>query len=170
VIRIGRGTGVYCLQNRAIHEARAQLEGKRILDPSCSLDQIRVLAGEINRGIRSISKLALKQREILIDRLKDMGATVRNPHIYESDLARERALIGEKGPRKIVSFPGLKEDQLRMLDALAARIRWNETDGYLRFCFKLLNSQRPRNSREVTKLRLAMESILEQQTGETRIC
>jgi hypothetical protein len=38
-----------------------------------------------------------------------------------------------------------------------------EKDGFLRFCHKIIKASRPRNSREVTTLRLALESILDQQ-------
>jgi hypothetical protein len=158
---------VYDLQNRAIHEARAELERKAILEAGRSLDVIRELAGKINLGINSISRLSLKQREILIEQLKEMGATVRNPHIYDSDLTKEWTLSGKKERRKIVLFSEPKEDQLRMVDAIAAQISWHEQDGYTHFCRKFLKSPRPRNSREVTKLRLALESILEQQRKKT---
>ncbi len=128
---------------------------------------MRELAGvKINLGILSISRLSLKQRELLIERLRQMGATVRNPQIYASDLRAEPALSGKK-LGKIVLFSEPKEHQLRMLDTLAAKIRWKEQDGYLRFCQKMVKSPRPRNSKEVTKLRLAMESIIDQQKGVT---
>ena len=152
---------VYYLQNQAIHKARLQLEEKGVLDPWGGLDQVRELAGMINLNIQSISRLSLKQREILIDKLKDMGSSVRNPHIYESDLIQERSLSGSKSPRKIIIFSEPKESQLRMLDILASQIHWREQDGYLRFCHKILRA--PRNSREVTKLRLALQSMISQQ-------
>ena len=85
---------VYYLQNRAIHKARAQLESKGVLDPWSGLNQIREIAAELNLGIRSVSKLSLKQREALIDRLKAMGATIRNPHLYDSDMAAEQVADG----------------------------------------------------------------------------
>lgn len=87
-----------------------------------------------------------------------MGATVRNPHVYESYLKAES---GRRG--KVVGFPTPKEHQLRMVDALAAQIRWRETDGYLRFCHKIIKAPRPRNSKEITTLRLALQSMIDQQ-------
>jgi hypothetical protein len=154
---------VYYLQNTAIHEARAELEARSVFIVGSSLDTVRSLAGEINSGVESISRLSLKQRGILIEKLKKLGATVRNPHVYDSDLAAEWASQKKKVPRKIVVFSEPKEEQLRMLDSLAIQIRWNETDGYRRLCCKLLKCPRPRNSKEVTKLRLVLESIIEQQ-------
>lgn len=139
----------YKLQNRAVHEARRQLEEKGILDPWAGVDQIREMAGELNLGIRSISKLSLKQREILIEKLIEMGARVRNPHIYGSDLLDE-------GGRKIVLFSEPKESQIRMIDTLANQVHWRSPDGYLRLCYKLLKAPRPHNSREITRLRLAL--------------
>jgi hypothetical protein len=53
-----------------------------------------------------------------------------------------------------------------MVDSLAAQIRWHETDGYLRFCHKIIKAPRPRNSREVTTLRLALESLMSQQANQ----
>lgn len=154
---------VYYLQNQAIHRARAQLEEKGILDPWSSLDQIREMAATLNLGLRSISKLSLKQRETLIEKLKAMGAQVKNPHIYPSDLEEERRLSDSKEPRKMFLFNNIGEGALRMLDTLAAKILWRDLYGYKALCFKLLGSERPRNSREVTKLRLTLQSILNQQ-------
>ena len=156
-------TRVYYLQNQAIHKARAELEEKGILAPESSLEACRFLTGKINLGIESISCLSLKQREVLIGKLKKMGATVRNPHIYASDLESERRLSGSKEPRKVILFREPKEDQLRMLDTLASQVDWREQDGYLRFCHKLLKSPRARNSNEVTKLRLALQNIITHQ-------
>ena len=153
---------VYHLQNVTIHKAMAELVARGVLEARSSLDAVRDLAAKINLGIASISRLSLKQREVLINQLRGLGATVRNPHIYASDLAAEHVLSGKK-VRKIVLFSEPKEDQLRMLDALAAKIQWKEQDGYLRFCHKLSRAPRPRSSKEVTKLRLALESILKQQ-------
>ncbi len=153
---------VYYLQNVVIHSAIADLVSRGVFGSDGALNRVRELAGKINLGILSISRLSLKQRELLINNLREMGATIRNPHIYQSDLAAEHTLSGKK-VQKIVLFSEPKEHQLRMLDALAARIRWKEADGYLRFCHKMLKSPRPRNSKEVTKLRLALESILKQQ-------
>ncbi len=50
-----------------------------------------------------------------------------------------------------------------MLDTLASQVHWREQDGYLRFCHKILRAPRPRNSREVTKLCLALQSLIVQQ-------
>ena len=141
---------VYYLQNVAIHAARAELENMGVLDPWAGLEQIREMAAAMNLGIRSISSLSVEQRAALIDRLIEMGATVKNPVIYDSD----------RQAGKVARFPGVKEGQLRMLDALAARVTWREKDGYLRFCHKVIKAPRPRNSREVTTLRLALESLI----------
>ena len=156
----------YYLQNRAIFKAAAELEAKGVLPAGGSLDAVRRLAGEINPGVESISRLSLKQREILIDKLRELGATARNPHVYASDLAVDAARSGEKG-RRVIPFPSPKEAQLRMLDALAARIRWKEENGYRRFCEKQIGAPRPRNNREVTRLRLAMESMIDQEKKES---
>lgn len=150
---------VYDIQNKAIHTARAELEKKGVLDKGKSLEACRYLAGKINLGIESLSRLSLKQREALINMLIEMGATVRNPHVYESDLKAEAV----RGGSKVVGFSAPKEDQLRMIDSLAAQIRWRETDGYLRFCHKIIKAPRPRNSKEITTLRLALLSIIDQQ-------
>jgi hypothetical protein len=152
---------VYYLQNVTIHKAIGELVARGVFEAAGSLDRVREMAGVINRAILSISQLSLKQREVLINQLRELGATVRNPHLYASDV---RAESGKK-ERKIVVFSEPKEEQLRMLDALAGRICWAEPDGYLRFCHKMLQAPRPRNSKEVTKLRLAMESIVRQQEG-----
>ncbi len=114
-------------------------------------------------GIRSISSLSLKQRELLIDRLMGKGAQVKNPHIYQSDLEEERKLSDSKNPRKIILFSEPKEDQLRMIDTLANRVLWRSPDGYLRLCHKLFRAPRPRNSNEVTRLRLTLLSLISQQ-------
>jgi hypothetical protein len=117
---------------------------------------VRFLAGKLNLGIESISRLSLMQREQLIKELITMDATVRNPRTYASDLAAETG----RG-RRIVAFSQQSEDLLRLVDALAARIKWREHDGYLRFCDKILGAARPRNSKEVTRLRLALQSIIQ---------
>lgn len=150
---------VYDLQNKAIHTARAELEAKGVLAAGEGLQACRFLAGRINLGIESISRLDLKQREKLIEMLKEMGATVRNPHVYTSDLSYDSAARSGR----VVGFSAPKENQLRMVDALAAKIKWRESDGYLRFCHKILKSPRPRNSREVTTLKAALQSIIDQQ-------
>ncbi|MBI4528755.1 MAG: hypothetical protein HY695_33575 [Deltaproteobacteria bacterium] len=154
---------VYSLQNVAIHEARRQLEAKGVLDPWAGLDQIRDMAAQINGGIRSISKLSLEQRRILIERLIQKGAQVRNPHIYESDLKAEREASGLKGPRKVLLFSRVNEEQLRLVDALAARISWPKPDSYERFVQKLFGAPRPRNDREVTRLATILRSMIERQ-------
>lgn len=151
---------VYYLQNNAIQAAREQLERSGVLDPLAGLNQIRNLAADLNSGKASISSLSLTQRETLIDQLIGMGAQVRNPHIYGSDLKAEAGGSPvKKEPRNILVFSRVREDQLRMLDTLATKVAWRAPDGYKRLCWKLLRSPRPRNSREVTKLRLALESI-----------
>ncbi len=95
---------VYELQNKAIHKARAELEAAGVLQEGKSLEACRFMAGQINLGIQSVSRLSLPQREKLIEMLKDMGATVRNPHIYLSDLNIEAAA----GKGKVVGFPHQK--------------------------------------------------------------
>ncbi len=154
---------VYYLQNRAIHKAREHLESAGIVQRGKSLEMARFLAGKLNLGIQSISRLSLSQRTVLIEKLIDMGARVKNPVIYESDFEAERQISGSREPRKITVLKFVTEDQLRMLDALAGQIVWRTPDGYLRFCLKLIKNKRPRNSKEVTKLRLALTSLLEQQ-------
>ncbi len=154
---------VYYLQNGAIHKARYQLERLGAMPCGESLKMVRFMAARLNLGIRSISRLSLKQREILISKLIEMGARVKNPRIYESDLDEERRLAGSKEPRKVIVFRLVSEEQLRMVDHLADQIRWRTPDGYLGFCHKLLRAPRPRNSKEVTRLRLALQSIIAQQ-------
>jgi len=125
-----------------------------ILDPWSGFDRIRDMAAELNLGIRSISRLNIEQRRVLIDRLIDeMGAQVKNPVIYDSD----------RPAGNVAPFIKTSEEQLRMLDTLAGQVRWREKDGYLRFCYKVIKAPRPRNSREVTTLRLALESLRSQQ-------
>ncbi len=91
------------------------------------------------------------------------GAQVKNPHIYQSDLEEERKLSDSKNPRKIILFSEPKEDQFRMIDTLANRVLWRSPDGYLRLCHKLFRAPRPRNSNEVTRLRLTLLSLISQQ-------
>lgn len=152
---------VYYLQNHAIHKARAQLEAQGVIDPWAGLDQIRQMAAELNLGIASISKLSLDQRRALIDRLIGMGAQVKNPFIYASDTKAETG-----GPRKVLICSRVSEKQLRMLDRFAAQIQWREL-GYLRFCHRVIKCPRPHNSRQVTTLRVALESLLAQQHAAT---
>lgn len=155
--------GVYYLQNDAIHQARAELEASGVLDPRAGLEQIRDMAAEINPGVRSISSLSLEQRSLLIDRLIDLGARVKNPHLYDSDFAAEAA----PGQKVIRGRFGSKEKELRMLDTLAAKIDWNDTDGYLRLCNKLIGAPRPRNGREITNVKLVLNSILSRQPAQS---
>jgi hypothetical protein len=152
--------GVYSLQNVAIHAARAQLEKVGVLDPRAGLDQVRDMAAEISGGIRSISQLSLEQRRLLIERLIEKGALVRNPHIYTSDLASEAALGGS---RKILFFSRVTERQLRMLDTLATQILWQSSDAYERLCVRLFNASVPRNNKEATQLAAILRSMIEQQ-------
>ncbi len=154
---------VYKLQNVAIHVARAQLEAAGVLDPWAGLDQIRQMAADINLGIASISRLSLDQRRKLIDKLNAMGAQVKNPFIYDSDRKAEGSGSGDKGPRKVILYSRVTEDQLRMLDILASKVHWHTQDGYLRFCHKIIKCPRPLNSRQVTTIRLALASLIEQQ-------
>lgn len=151
---------VYMIQNQAIHAARAQLEANGALDPWSSLDAVREMAGRLNLGIKSISRLSLMQRRTLISQLIEMGAQVKNPELYASDLDAERR-AGRMG--KIVLWREPGEAELRMLDSLASQIRWRSPDGYQLFTAKLLKARRPRNSKEVTKLRLALESMIAQE-------
>jgi len=155
----------YKVQNSAIHTARAQLERMGLLDPWNGLEQIRDMAGELNLGIRSISRLSLDQRRALIDKLNEMGAQVKNPFIYDSDRKADGARSGKKQSGKIILYSRVTEDQLRMLDILASRIQWHTPDGYLRFCYKLIKCARPLNSRQVTTVRLALASLVDQQAG-----
>ena len=120
------------------------------------------MAAKLNLGLLSISKLSLQQRATLIEKLKMMGARVKNPHIYPSDLEEERRLSCSKEPRKIIIFNNVGEAAQRMLDTLAGKIHWRAPDGYKALCLKLIGSERPRNAREVTKLRLTLLSILRQ--------
>ena len=83
----------------------------------------------------------------------EMAAQVKNPVIYDSD----------RPAGNVAPFTKTSEEQLRMLDTLAGQVRWREKDGYLRFCYKVIKAPRPRNSREVTTLRLALESLRSQQ-------
>mgnify|MGYP003393906337 FL=1 len=154
------GSRVYAIQNTAIHAARAELEKMGVIEAGRSMEMCRYLAGKINLGIESISSLSLKQREQLIDMLIEMGATVRNPHVYTSDLSYDNAVKSGR----VVGFSTPKETQLRMVDALAAQVVWRQHDGYLRFCYKVIKAPRPRNSREVTTLKLALQSLLDQKS------
>ena len=156
----------YKLQNNAIHEARAQLEKLGVMVPGDSLNAVRAIAGQLNLGVQSISSLTLDQRAALIDRLNGMGARVRNPSIYVTDYAAENAARGtRKEPKKVTVYSEASELQLKMLDTMASRVRWNEPDGYLRFCVKQIKCTRPMNNRQVTKLRCALQSLINQQNA-----
>lgn len=157
-------SNVYNLQNQAIHEARAQLEKLGVMVPGDSLNHVRAMAGELNGNVQSISSLSLDQRRDLINRLNALGARVRNPAIYASDYAAERGASPRKEPKKVIVYAEASESQLKMLDALAARVVWKEPDGYVRFTIQQIKCTRPMNNRHVTKLRCALLSILKQQT------
>ncbi len=154
---------VYYLQNKALHAARFQLEAKGVLDPWNSLNQVRQMAAKLNLGIASISKLSLQQRQTLIDNLKSLGARVKNPRLYQSELEEEHRLSRSKEPRKIIVFNNVGEGAQRMLDTLASKIYWRAPDGYKALCLKLIGSPVPRNPRQVTKIRLILLSLLKQQ-------
>ena len=145
---------VYYVQNKAIHAARAELESKGIIEPCRGLEMCRFLAGKINLGVESISRLSLQQRAGLIEQLIEMGASVRNPRIYNSDLKTENP--------KVATFNRVSDEQLQRLDKLADQIKWKESDSYLRFCHRVIKAPRPRNQREITTLRLALESMIAQ--------
>lgn len=70
---------------------RERLEQRDVFKKFDSLDDVRRIAGELNDGKESLSKLSLEQRRALIDRLIGMGADVKNPIIYDSDLRDEAA-------------------------------------------------------------------------------
>lgn len=157
---------VYSLQNRAIHAARAQLEVAGILDPWSGLEQIRNMAGEINGGIQSVSRLSLEQRRLLIERLIEKGASVKNPILYPSDFKAEAARSGRKS--NVLAFSRVTEKQLRMLDALASRVHWPRPDSCQRFCIKLFNAPRPRNRKEVDRLAAILRSMTKRQGSKAR--
>jgi hypothetical protein len=146
-----RKTGMYYAQNQALHKARAQL--------GWSLDELRAKAAELNLGIASLSKLSLTQRHALLVELLRCGATVRNPTITRYDLEEEQRASG-----KLTRFPYVTDAQLQMLAALAGQVQWREQDGYLRFCLATIKAPAPRNGREVTTIRLALESLIRQQS------
>lgn len=151
---------VYKLQNRAIHEARRQLERKGIISPWASLDQIREMAAELNHGILSISKLSLDQRRSLIEKLIEMGANVKNPILYDSDLRAETAGRGVK--RKVLEFTQLTEKQLRWVDGLAAQVQWSHANDYARLQNKLFGGQ-PKTSKQLQRLAHVVRGILNKQ-------
>ena len=49
--------------------------------------------------------------------------------------------------------------EIAALHKLGSRVHWRTPDSYLRLCHKLFKSPRPRNNREVTRLRLTLESL-----------
>lgn len=152
---------VYKFQNSAIHEARSQLEEKGILDPWASLDQLREMAAEINGGIRSVSRLSLEERRELIDQLIELGANVRNPGIYDSDLKTEAAARGVK--RKVLNFTQVTEKQLRWVDGLAARVQWSNPNAYTCLQERLLGVPRPRTKKQLQRLAYVIRGILNKQ-------
>jgi len=93
-----------------------------------------IFGGKLNLGVKSISRPSLTQSEQLVRELISMGATVRNPKIYPSDLADETG-------GKVTWHRRVSEDELRMEDAIAARLM-EKADGYLRFCHKILGAAR----------------------------
>ena len=119
------------------------------------------MAGEINDGVESISKLSLEQRRELIGRLIDLGARVKNPQVYESDLRAEAVRAGVK--RKVLNFSAVSEKQLRMMDALAGQVNWRSTDGFERVCNKVIKAPRPKNGKEFTAVVAALRSIVKKQ-------
>lgn len=156
-----KNPSVYNLQNAAIHEARRQLEDAGLFNPGSSLEAVRAIAAEIGGGVASISKLLIEQRRALIERLIEMGARVKNPTFYDSDLKAEAARSGRK--KKVLKLPTISENQRRLVDTLAARISWSYPDGLNRLCRKLFDASEPRNNREITHLRAVLESMIEQQ-------
>jgi hypothetical protein len=154
---------VYKLQNVAIHKARAELEGAGVLNPWSGLEQVRDMAAELNSGVRSISSLNIAQRRALIERLIGMGAKVRNPVIYESDLRAEAARSGKK--RKVLTFVAGGEKQLRMMDALATRVNWRNPDGFTRLCEKVIKAPRPTRRKQVTAICAALRSMIKKQAA-----
>src|SRR5262249_40409564 len=93
---------VYLAQNRTLHKARAQL--------GMELDDLRALAGQINLGIQSLSKLSLSQRHALIADLISKGAEVDNPEITRFDLEEEARDLGKL--KRFSAGPTEKEQQL----------------------------------------------------------
>jgi len=144
----------------AIHKARAQLEAKGVFNTWSGLDDLRELADRINNGIASVSALSLDQRADLIERLIGLGAEVKNPTIFTSD---RKSNQNQTRPGKVVLYNQATDEQIEMLDALAARIKWSAQDGYLLFKRKLIKCDAPLNNRQVTKLRLALTSMISQQ-------
>lgn len=148
--------GLYTAQHKAIFRAANEL--------GLDIEALRDRAGAINLGIRSLSRLTLRQRQVLIDDLRALGATARNPEITRYDLEDEQRAAG-----KLHRFPAVTDKQLVMLNALAAQVRWREQDGYLRFCHATIQAPAPRNGRDVTTLKLALHSLVKQQlTPEPR--
>ena len=143
---------LYLAQNRQIHKAAQQL--------GLGLEELRDMAGALNLGIRSLSTLSLDQRQELIERLASLGGQIRNPAVTDYD--RQQATgNGQRG--KVVRFPSLSDKQRKLIDDLASKVQWREDDGFARLCHKQIKAAYPRNNREVTKIRLALQSLIRQQ-------
>ncbi|MGE0680006.1 MAG: hypothetical protein AB7P69_03710 [Candidatus Binatia bacterium] len=148
----------YLAQNRALFKAAAQL-GLR-------LDDLREMAAAIDPlHRRSLSLLSLTQRRELLDDLITKGADVRNPQLTEQEVGEARR--ADRGG-KLIRFPAISSAEEEMIKKMAAHIHWREPDGFLRLCHKLIKSSFPRNHREVTTMRLALQSLLQQQSVGAR--
>ena len=145
---------LYYIQQKAIFRAAKEV--------GLGIDDLRSMAGSLNLGIASLSRLSLDQRQALIERLRSLGATARNPTITRYDYEEEARANG-----KLKRFPAITDKQLKMLAALAEQVQWREPDGYLRFCYMTLKAPAARNAREVTTLRLALQSLIKQQSAIT---
>ena len=146
---------LYYVQQKAIFRAAKEV--------GLSIDDLRVMAGSINLGIASLSRLSLDQRHALIERLRSLGATAKNPEITRYDYEEEARAQG-----KLTRFPAISDKQLKMLTLLADQVQWREPDGYLRFCHTTIKAPAARNAREVTTLRLALQSLITQQQKTER--
>ena len=60
-----------------------------------------------------------------------MLRAVKNPTIYNRDEAKENGQ-----PTKYIILSRASDVQIGMLEALAAKVHWDETDGYLRLADK----------------------------------
>lgn len=141
---------IYMLQNKVIHKARQELENSGKFNPWSGMEELRAIAAEIS-GVPSVSKLSVDQRAVLIDRLIAKGANVRNP------------TIEPRRSSKVVVFGDATEAQLAMIDALAAKIHWHTPDGFARFCRKVIFVPRPVTTKHITRMRLALQSLIDQQ-------
>jgi len=151
----------YLAQNKALFKAAGQL--------GLSLDELRDLAAEIDPlHRRSLSLLPLTQRNDLLVDLKKKGADIRIPTLTAYDLVEEvgSARRADRGG-KLIRFPSVSAKEEQMLRTLAARVTWREADGFPRLCYKLIRAPFPRNHREVTTMRLALQSLLQQQQRQT---